>query len=65
MMTDAQVHELVRKKMRLLAQRARDPDHPLHDFLQWDPKTGRPMLPQSDEALAALVLAALDEPDSN
>jgi hypothetical protein len=54
--------EFIGQRMKLLGQRARDPNHPMHRKIAWD-KNGMPILPASDEELAALILAALDEPE--
>lgn len=61
----AVLNEHVGQKMRLLGIRAKDPKHPMHNKIQWHPVTGLPCMPDSDDELADLVLAALDEPEVN
>jgi hypothetical protein len=59
----AQITDLLGGKLRLLGIRARDPNHPMHAKIEWCPKTGLPVMPDDDDESAALMMAALDEPD--
>jgi hypothetical protein len=63
MASQKELNEFVGHKMKLLGIRARDPNHPMHRIIEWDDATGMPILPDSDEQLAQLILVALDEPD--
>jgi hypothetical protein len=61
--TDQQLIDLIGQKLRQLSVRVRDPKHPLHNRVVFDPLTGRPCMPDDDEECAEIILAALDEPD--
>jgi hypothetical protein len=62
---DDKLINIVGTAMKTLATRIKDPAHPLHRRVQFDEGTGRPIMPDDDVALAALVLALLDEPSTN
>ncbi len=62
MATQKELNEIVGRKMKLLGIRARDPNHPMHNIIQWS-SDGLPIMPDDNEERAKLVLAALDEPD--
>ena len=59
-MDQGELNKFVGEKMRQLAKRMADPRHPLHNRVEW--RDGRPVMPDDDDELAWLVLAALDEP---
>jgi hypothetical protein len=67
-MTPDQIHEfelMVGHKLSLLAVRAHDPQHPVHHLMRWNPETGKALVPSDGRIMAALLVAALNEPEAN
>jgi hypothetical protein len=57
--------ELIQRKLHHLAVRAKDPQHPMHSMPEWNPRTGKAIMPTDADQIGVILMAALKEPEPN